>query len=208
MVVDYRTHGALEKYLKDIIAHHKDDPRIFIWDLYNEPTNCMGHNRRKYAIALMRKCFRWAREVGPSQPLTVASYRGHDPAFDEIVWAESDIVTFHCYSAFPDFVRTVEWLRTQTDRPLVCNEWLNRIEGNTVETVLPFLHAMGIGSFHWGLIQGFSQTWEPHGAYFEAAKRGERKDLRLWQHDLYRFNGHPYDPREIDVIRAFAPPTT
>ena len=58
----------------------------------------------------------------------------------------------------------------------------------------PFLHALGIGSYHWGPIQGLSQTWEPHGACFEAARRGERKDLRLWRRDLYRFNGFPYDP--------------
>ena len=39
----------------------------------------------------------------------------------------------------------------------------------------------------------------------DAQKRGERKDLRLWQHDLYRFNGFPYDPRETDLFRALAP---
>ena len=69
------------------------------------------------------------------------------------------------------------------------------------------LYALVIGSSHWGLIQGLSQTYEPHGAYFEAARRGERKNLRLWMHDLYRFNGLPYDPREIDVVRSFATPS-
>ena len=78
-------------------------------------------------------------------------------------------------------------------------------EQTMTQTVLPFLHERKIGSFHWGLIQGYSQTYEPWGAYFEAAKRGERKDLRLWQHDLYRFNGFPYDPRETDLIRSLAP---
>ena len=98
MVVDYRTHGALEKYVKDIISRYKDDPRIFIWDLYNEPTNSMRLPRlRKYSIDLMHKCFRWARETAPSQPLTVACFRPVDPVFDKIAMAESDIITFHCY---------------------------------------------------------------------------------------------------------------
>ena len=98
MVVDYRTHGALEKYVKDIISRYKDDPRIFIWDLYNEPTNSMRLPRlRKYSIDLMHKCFRWARETAPSQPLTVACFRPVDPVFDKIAMAESDIITFHFY---------------------------------------------------------------------------------------------------------------
>ena len=159
----------------------------------------------------MRRFFEILRARNVDQPLTADCWRiwgGRVEMTPEEAEAVdlSDIVTFHCYSPFPEFVRAVEALRAQTDRPLVCNEWLNRIEGNTVETVLPFLHAMKIGSYHWGLIQGYSQTYEPHGAYFEAAKRGERKDLRLWQHDLYRFNGFPYDPRETDLFRSFAPP--
>ena len=192
----------------ELAARHAHDPRIQVWDVWNEIGNS---NRGVLSLPAMRRFFEILRARNVDQPLTADVWRlwpgraefspEESEAFDL-----SDIVTFHCYSAFPDFVRTVEWLRTQTARPLVCNEWLNRIEGNTVETVLPFLHAMKIGSFHWGLIQGFSQTYEPHGAYFESAKRGERKDLRLWMHDLYRFNGFPYDWREIDLIRAFAPP--
>ena len=135
----------MEKYLKDIIAHHKDDPRIFIWDLYNEPTNCMGHNRRKYAIALMRKCFRWAREVGPTQPLTVASYRGNDPAFDEIVWAESDIVTFHCYGNAAAMRKKIAAMSAQ-GRPVICTEWLYRPNGCDIPNILPIHKETGVGS--------------------------------------------------------------
>lgn len=39
MVVDERTHGKLEKYVKEVMTRFKDDDRIFVWDLYNEPTN-------------------------------------------------------------------------------------------------------------------------------------------------------------------------
>ncbi len=196
-----------EEMADELAARHAHDPRLRIWDVWNEIGNS---HRGAMSVPMMRRFFEILRARNIDQPLTADCWRlwpGQEALSPEEQEAVdlSDIVTFHNYSAFPDFVRNVEWLRARTDRPLVCNEWLNRIEGNTVETVLPFLHAMGIGSYHWGLIQGYSQTWEPHGVYFEAAKRGERKDLRLWMHDLYRFNGYPYDPREIDIIRAFAP---
>ena len=29
----------LEKYVRDIVGHFKDDRRVLIWDLYNEPGN-------------------------------------------------------------------------------------------------------------------------------------------------------------------------
>ena len=39
MVVDERTHPKLEKYVKDVMIHFKDDSRIMLWDLYNELTS-------------------------------------------------------------------------------------------------------------------------------------------------------------------------
>ncbi|MBQ8334386.1 MAG: hypothetical protein IJX93_11510 [Clostridia bacterium] len=30
-----------------------------------------------------------------------------------------------------------------------------------------------------------------------------RLDLTKWQHDLYRFNGYPYDPNEIKLIKKY-----
>jgi len=190
-----------------LAARFAHDPRLLMWDVWNEIGNA---NRGERSVPAMRRFFEILRARNVDQPLTADVWRlwsaGEGLSPEERAALDlSDIVTFHDYSAFPAFVRSVERLRALTDRPLVCNEWLNRIEGNTVETVLPFLHAMGIGSFHWGLIQGLSQTFEPWGSYFEAADHGSQKDLRLWMHDLYRFNGRPYDPRETELFRSFSP---
>lgn len=57
MVVDERTHGKLEKYVKEVMNHFKNDPRIFVWDLYNEPTNTTMPER---SWPLLRKVFTWA----------------------------------------------------------------------------------------------------------------------------------------------------
>ena len=76
--------------------------------------------------------------------------------------------------------------------------------GNDIEHLLPLFWLENIGSYHWGLMQGYSQTFEPWGGYFLRQEKGEELDLTKWQHDLYRFNGLPYIPREIKVFREFA----
>src|ERR1017187_8742973 len=50
--------GRLEKYVKDILTTFKDDPRILLWDLYNEPGN--SSNKEK-SLPLLKSVFEWAR---------------------------------------------------------------------------------------------------------------------------------------------------
>jgi hypothetical protein len=85
----------------------------------------------------------------------------------------------------------------------MCTEWLNRLENNNVDNVLPLLYIENIGSYHWGLFQGFSQTFEPWGGYYIAQEKGSDKDLTLWQHDIFRFNGLAYIPKEIRTFNRF-----
>jgi hypothetical protein len=78
---------------------------------------------------------------------------------------------------------------------------MHRITGNTVQNIFPLFYLERIGCYNWGLVQGFSQTFEPWGHYFAAQEKGVDWDLTRWQHDLFRFNGHPYDPKEIALIK-------
>ena len=88
-------------------------------------------------------------------------------------------------------------------RPLINNEWLNRLDGCNVADVLPLLYAKRVGSLHWGLMAGFSQTYEPYGGYYsEYMKENSNVDLTKWQHDIYRFNGLPYDKKEIEIFKS------
>ena len=116
----------------------------------------------------------------------------------------SDIITFHYYHSFENMVIIIEKLRKAYGRPLINNEWLNRIADNNVKEIFPLFYLERIGSYHWGLIQGYSQTYEPWGHYYAAyMQEGSTLDLTRWQHDLYRFNGMPYDKNEIATIKRF-----
>ncbi|MEO6289045.1 MAG: cellulase family glycosylhydrolase, partial [Ginsengibacter sp.] len=62
------TMKVLEAYVKDLMGAFKNDQRILLWDLYNEPGN--GAQFEK-SLPLLKNVFAWAREVHPSQPISV-----------------------------------------------------------------------------------------------------------------------------------------
>jgi hypothetical protein len=81
----------LKPYVVGVIHHFRNDPRIDFWDLYNEPDNKSDQpeysklepvGKAEAARLLLEKTFRWAREAGPSQPLSSGVWRGPwaDPA--------------------------------------------------------------------------------------------------------------------------------
>lgn len=189
----------------ELAEKYGQDERLQIWNVWNEIGNS---NRETMSVPAMERFFSILREKKVCQPLT-ADVWSYDDGMRVNTEAErralelSDIITFHWYGSFADTVRLIANLK-QYGRPLLCTEWLNRYEGNDVEHLLPLFWLEHIGSYHWGLMQGYSQTYEPWGVYFIRQQRGEQLDLTRWQHDLYRFNGQPYIPQEIETFRRFA----
>jgi hypothetical protein len=123
MVRDRTKWPKLRAYVGDIIDAFKDDPRVFCWDLYNEPTNGGLGN---ISIPLVEKVFLWARQVNPSQPLTVAIWNGNGKLNDMIV-RHSDIVTFHSYGnaeALEAIIKNVN----RNNRPAICTEWAHSFQ--------------------------------------------------------------------------------
>ena len=192
MVADPEYHPQLEAYVTDLMTTFQDDLRIVVWDLYNEPTN---GGLGKTSLPLLRKVFGWARRVNPSQPITVGHWVRNNPALNELIAANADVVTFHCYDDLPKLMTFVSELR-QAQRPLICTEWLNRSRNSVPETILPYFKEQNIGSLHWGLVNGKTQTHLPWG------HRPGDPEPTVWQHDLYRPDRTPYRPAELDLFRA------
>ncbi len=67
---------VLEAYVKDLLTSFKNDARILMWDLYNEPGNNKQFNK---SMPLLQKVFQWAREVNPSQPVTAGIWNEQAP---------------------------------------------------------------------------------------------------------------------------------
>lgn len=191
LVRDVTQWPRLERYVRDVVGRFRDDPRVWVWDLYNEPTN---GGIGDVSIPLMDRVFDCARDVAPSQPLTVGLFRD-SYALNSLALLRSDIVTFHNYNPAGHLAAEIAWLKT-FGRPVICTEWLNRPLGSTVEDCLPVFEKTDVGCMLWGLVNGKTQT------HLSWGHRPGQPEPPVWQHDLFYGDYRPYAPRELDLFRA------
>jgi hypothetical protein len=78
-------------------------------------------------------------------------------------------------------------------RPVLCTEYLSR-PANTFENVLPLLHKNRVGAINFGLVNG-KCNFQFYG--------NDLPEPKFWKHDIFRKDGTPFDPRELDVIRSY-----
>ena len=182
----------LESYVKDVIETFKDDERIVMWDLYNEPSNS-GYG--KNSMDLLQKVFEWGRDVNPSQPLSVGIWKRDLTAFNEYQLANSDIISYHNYSGPEDHQAAIDSLKMY-GRPLVCTEYMARKFNSTFQSIMPILAREKVGAINWGLVAGKSNT---KYAWGDPVPDGSEPEL--WFHEIFHPDGTPYMQEEVDVIK-------
>jgi len=204
-----RWNQELKPYVVGVISHFRDDPRVLMWDLMNEPDNENGSykaqelpNKAEVALRLLREEWKWARSSNPSQPLTSGVWK-EDWSSDDKLSAmasfqlqNSDVITFHSYDPPDEMKSRIASLR-RFGRPIVCTEYMARPRGSTFAAILPLLKAERVGAYNWGFVNGKSQTIYPWDSW-EKTYTGEPA---VWFHDIFRKDGSPYDPKEVTLIR-------
>lgn len=183
---------TLEVYVKEILSHFGDDQRIALWDLYNEPGN---NGLGTKSMPLLQKVFGWAREIKPSQPVSVGVWNKSLVELNEYQLENSDIITYHNYSNEIDHKEAIDSLKTY-GRPLVCTEYMARTRGSRFENIMPLLKEEHVGAINWGLVAGKSNTMY---AWDTPIPDGSEPDV--WFHDIFRPDGSVYDPKEIELIK-------
>lgn len=192
--------------VREIVTIYKEDERISIWDVYNEPGNS---NRRELTVPHITKLFEIVRKIDPVQPLTAGLFNleivNGNLKLNEvqtIALENSDLVSYHCYEKFAEHVRWIKQLK-KFNRPILCTEWLGRTLHNDVFDVFPLFYLEKIGCYNWGFVAGKYQTYEPWEKTWKAYDKDHDVDYEFtkWFHDLYRPNHRPYDPKEIDLIQ-------
>ena len=183
---------ALETYVKDVITTFKDDERVLMWDLYNEPGNS---DKLLTSLPLLTGVFTWAREVNPSQPLTAGLWRWDFEELNTFQALHSDILTYHEYEGPEHHRRTLQLLKTH-GRPMICTEYMARTRNSRFANILPMLKRENIGAINWGLVAGKSNTIY---AWNTPIEDGSEPDE--WFHDVFRPDGTPYRQDEADLIR-------
>ncbi len=182
--------GYLEQYIKDILTTFKDDNRILMWDLYNEPANS---NYGLTSLPLLKKAFEWAWSVRPSQPLTAGVWFMEFQVINKYQLDNSDVITFHNYSDTASMKQAIDSLQKK-GRPVVCTEYMARSNNSKFETHLPILKRYNVGAINWGLVSGKSNTIFPWGS-----KEGS-PEPNPWFHDIFRKDGTPYSKKEVGLI--------
>ncbi|AWB66312.1 1,4-beta-xylanase [Saccharobesus litoralis] len=206
---------ALAPYVKSVLTRYKNDKRVLLWDLYNEPDNDnrntyggasltpdIADNKSRYALSLMKKAMAWAREVDPSQPITIGvwgnpNWINNPTALERYSLQESDVISFHSYGKKPFTERIIRHLQSY-NRPLFCTEYMARPTGSTFEAILPLFKQHKIAAYNWGLVAGKTQTQYPWNSW----QRQYKTEPKVWFHDIFRANGTPYRQQEVDLIKA------
>lgn len=210
----------IEEYIKDVVSAFKDDERVLIWDVYNEPTNggIFSQNDEELqfdgplmtmSYELCKEAIAWVRSVNPSQPLTVGAWRKmkiklnlhedikfFDSEIDKLALEESDVITFHAYSP-KEVINDVIKLLKPLNRPIMCTEWLARHVDSTVEDILPIFKEHKIGAYNWGLVNGRTQTHFP----WPVVAKANPDYLKTWFHDLFHQDGSPYSEKEVAIFK-------
>ena len=183
----------LEEYAKDILTTFKDDKRIVMWDLYNEPGN---FKYEKKSMPLLKKVFEWGWEVRPSQPLTAGVWTPALPEFNKFQLENSDIITYHNYNGPEEHQSVIDSLR-KYNRPLVCTEYMARRNNSLFTNIMPILKKENVGAINWGLVAGKSNT---KYAWDEPIADGSEPPL--WFHEIFHPDGKPYKQEEVDLIKS------
>lgn len=209
----------LKGYVQETMRRFKDDSRVLMWELYNEPgrrgkqldgSEFFGDRSAK----LVYQAWVWAREVNPSQPVCSCADGSVGDLNIEIAKRNSDINSFHVYVNAEKLEETCKAYAEQ-GRPALCTEYLARTRDSTFENNLPVLKKYNIGAFNWGFVSGKTGTVWP----WSSRKGRNPDDLRaqglvlkpgdafpepeVWFHDIYRVDGSPYKQSEIAFIKQF-----
>jgi len=183
----------LEDYIRDVIGAFATDERVLAWDVYNEPGNT-GMGER--SLGLLGSAFKWAREAGPSQPLTAGVWANKKELkkLIEFQTAGSDIITFHNYNDIEDLKEQIKNLKAY-GRPVVCTEYMARVLNSRFGTHMPVFKQERVGCYSWGLVAGRTQTNCPWRQLLLVMRS------KLWFHDIFYKDGTPYDAGEVEMIK-------
>lgn len=200
----------LKSYVQGVIGHFRNDRRVQVWDIFNEPDNLVPQyrsvllsNKVEFALQLLKKTFVWAREVGPTQPLTSGVWIGNWPneaklsPTERCQLEESDVISFHTYDPLAGAQKCVQNLR-RYERPILCTEFMARPRGSRFDPVLGYFKEQNVGAYCWGFVNGKTQTIYP----WDSWDKQYTAEPQPWFHDILRADGTPFDKAETDYIKS------
>lgn len=208
---DRREYPRLKAYVQGVVGAFANDPRVLAWDVWNEPSNgndpaYLGKeldHKQSYVESLLPQVFDWAREVGPSQPLTSGVWdidftKNNFTPIQRTQLEQSDVLSFHNYG-WPESFRAEVVAMQKLGRPVLCTEYMARSVGSTFDTILPIASEMRVAAINWGFVVGKTQTNLPWDSW---ERPYVLKPPAIWFHEVLHEDGTPYRQAEVDLIRS------
>ncbi|HEY4936655.1 MAG TPA: glycoside hydrolase family 2 TIM barrel-domain containing protein, partial [Puia sp.] len=184
---------VLETYVKDVLTTFKNDTRILLWDLYNEPGNSNYQNK---SMDLLQDVFQWSREVNPSQPLSAGLWNKDLVDLNSFQLATSDVITYHNYEDEKAHIMVIDSLK-KYGRPLICTEYMARLRNSTFFNIMPMLKKENVAAINWGLVSGKTNT-----KYAWDTPIPDGSEPKVWFHDIFHPDGTAYSQKEVDFIMS------
>lgn len=209
-------YDSLRNYVQGVVSHFKNDDRVLIWDLFNEPDNMnlesykdddYAQHKAELSMTLLKKTINWVRLINPVQPITMAPWKEDWScdtkltALDNYMFTHSDIISFHCYENATLTEQRIKHLQ-RFGRPLLCTEYMARPFGSTFREILPVFKKHNVGAYNWGFVAGKTQTHCP----WDSWKKTYETEPPLWFHDIFRPNGEAYLPEEVAFLKEVTKP--
>ena len=148
-----------EPYIESFVGYFKDDPRIVIWDLANEPP-VWNRERDKPWINFLAHVYEKIKEIGVNQPITIGTM-----SRDNIRILEpcSDVLCCHMYSYTQENIDAAcdnaVQIALEYNKPLICNEcctgsFNDQERAEIARMSVDALEKRGIGWTAWHLMSG------------------------------------------------------
>ena len=190
-LTDVSQYPRLEAYVKGVVSAFKNDNRVLLWDVWNEPDNTNDNsygvkspnqnlepkNKVDIVNRMLPHVFAWVRAANPSQPVTAGVWVLRPNAdwgkpetwnpTEKICLENSDVITFHNYSRF--------------------------------QTHLPVAKKHNVGMYNWGFVAGKTQTYLPWDSWQNPYVNG--REPSVWFHEILKADGSPIDPEEVAAIK-------
>ena len=150
---------AMEKYIKALVGKYKDDRRIVLWDVMNEPESTCEFGKpegKAEIVAFVRRAIARVREEKPVQPLGIGwAYSRNINLSADI----SDVLILHNYAnpqGLAVEIKRIEEMGMSLNKPVIMNEFVGRPK-QRIEEAMPVVAKENIGWCFWELMIGSSQ---------------------------------------------------
>ncbi len=153
--------GAMEQYIHAVVGAHKDDGRIAVWDVMNEPESTgkygdLEKGGRETIDEFVRWSLRRVKQETPAQPLTIGwAFSGNNIASIDLV----DVICLHSYGPPEELamrVREIQLWGRLYGKPVIINEFIGRPQ-QPFERSMPIVADLKIGWCFWELMIGRTQ---------------------------------------------------